>query len=123
MRLLLVLAGGALGSGARYVVAAWLLERYGPGFPWGTLAVNVSGSLVIGMVAGLADEGGRINPDVRLLLITGVLGGYTTFSAFSLEAVRLAERDALPRALLYVSLSVTLSLAAAALGLWLARRM
>ena len=85
MRLLLVLLGGGLGSAARYLVAVWMADRFGPFFPWGTLTVNILGSLLIGLLATLADELGSLGPEVRLFLIVGVLGGFTTFSSFSLE--------------------------------------
>ena len=91
MRVLLVLAGGALGSAARYLVAVWMVNRFGPDFPWGTLTVNVVGSFLIGLIATLADELGSIGSEARVFLIVGVLGGFTTFSAFSLETLRLLE--------------------------------
>jgi CrcB protein len=92
----------------------------GPGFPWWTLAVNVTGSLVIGLLAGLfgAMETGH---NARLFLVTGFLGGFTTFSAFSLDALTLWERGAQLQAGLYICGSVLLSLIAAALGLMLSR--
>src|SRR5437762_636973 len=109
MRLLLVLAGGALGSGARYLVSLWTLDRFGGAFPWGTLAVNIAGSFLIGLLATLADEGGRIGPEGRVFLVAGVLGGFTTFSSFSLETVRLAEQNEIVRAGLNVIGSVVLA--------------
>ena len=121
MRLLLVLAGGALGSGARYLVSVWMAERFGVMFPWGTFAVNVAGSFLIGLIATLADDLGRINPETRVFLVAGVLGGFTTFSSFSLEALRLVEGREAVRAVLYAAGSVTLGLAAAALGVALGR--
>jgi fluoride exporter len=116
VRLLLVLAGGALGSGARYLVALWTLERLGAGFPWGTIAVNLAGSFLIGLLATIADEAGAIGPHLRLFLVAGVLGGFTTFSAFSLETLRLIEGQQPLRAVLYVLVSVAAGLGAAALG-------
>jgi fluoride exporter len=117
MRLVLVLIGGALGSAARYLAVTAFVDRFGPAFPWGTLTVNITGSFLIGLVAALADDAGAIGPDARLFLITGVLGGFTTFSAFSLETLRLLETHQHTRAAAYVLASVTISLAAAALGL------
>ena len=90
MRFLLVLAGGALGSGARYLVSLWMVDRLGSAFPWGTLSVNVVGSFLIGLLATLADEFGAVSPDTRVFLIVGLLGGFTTFSSLSLETLRLA---------------------------------
>ncbi len=121
MRWWLVLAGGALGSGARYltvtVTAGWL----GTQFPWGTLGVNIAGSFLIGLIATLADEGGAIGPQARAFLIVGILGGFTTFSSFSLETVRLTEDRALLQAAGYVALSLALGLGATVLGIALGR--
>jgi CrcB protein len=114
--LLLVALGGAIGSVARYLVSVAALAALGPAFPWGTLAVNILGSAAIGAAAGMGIEGQQ-----RLLLVTGVLGGFTTFSAFSLETGALFERSPL-LAVLYVVASVTLGLAAFALAWWLTRR-
>jgi CrcB protein len=120
MHWLLVFVGGGLGAMARHGVNRAGLTALGPGFPWWTLAVNVSGSMAIGLLAGLfgAMETGH---NSRLFLITGFLGGFTTFSAFSLDALTLWERGALLQAGLYILASVILSLAAAALGLMLSR--
>ena len=114
--ILLVAAGGALGSVLRYAVSVLMVASLGAGFPWGTLAVNVLGSTAIGALAGLGVEGGW-----RLLLVTGLLGGFTTFSAFSLEAALLWER-AWWLALVYVLASVALGLAGFALGYGFLRR-
>lgn len=116
----LVFLGGGLGAIARHAAGRAGLALLGPGFPWWTLAVNVSGSFAIGLLAGLfgALETGH---QARLFLITGFLGGFTTFSAFSLDALTLWEREAMLQAGLYVLGSVFLSLIAAALGLMLSR--
>ena len=117
--LLQVALGGALGASARYLTSVAAMRLVGPGFPWATLAVNVLGSFLMGvLVVALAREGGtRAAP----FLMTGVLGGFTTFSAFSLEAVTLWERGAMGEAALYVGLSVGLSIGALMLGAALAR--
>jgi CrcB protein len=115
--ILLVAAGGALGSVLRYAVSVLMVASLGAGFPWGTLAVNVLGSTAIGALAALGVEGGW-----RLLLVTGLLGGFTTFSAFSLEAALLWER-AWWLALVYVLASVALGLAGFALGYGMLRRL
>jgi CrcB protein len=114
-----VALGGALGASARYVTGLYLTRLLGKGFPWGTLAVNILGSFVMGvLVVVLLHLGGnRYAP----LLMTGVLGGFTTFSAFSLDAVTLYERGDIALAALYVAGSVILSLAALGAGLILAR--
>lgn len=115
MNFLLVAAGGALGSVARYGVSLMALAWLGAAFPWGTLAVNALGSGAIGVLAGQGIGGGA-----RLFWVTGVLGGFTTFSAFSLEAALLWERAAW-QGVLYVLASLGLGLAAFGLGWWLAR--
>jgi CrcB protein len=117
MRLLLVLAGGALGSGARYLTATARANRFGAAFPWGTLTVNVAGSFLIGLLATLADENGAIGPNMRVLLVVGVLGGFTTFSSFSLETLRLAEGHEPVRAALNLFGNLILGFGAAVLGI------
>ncbi|MFN8586253.1 MAG: fluoride efflux transporter CrcB [Candidatus Eisenbacteria bacterium] len=117
---LLVALGGAAGSVLRWSVAA-AVQRATQGaiVPWGTLAVNVAGSLAIGALLALADERGVLAPDMRLLLVTGVLGGFTTFSAFSGETLALLREGHGGVALLYAAGSVVLGVAAAYAG-WLA---
>lgn len=117
---LLVFIGGGLGAIARHAINRAGLALLGPGFPWWTLAVNVAGSFAIGLLAGLfgAWETGH---NLRLFLITGVLGGFTTFSAFSLDALTLWERGAGLQAGLYVLGSVIASLIAAFAGLMASR--
>ncbi len=114
-----VATGGALGAVARYLTGVATLRLAGPGFPWGTLAVNIAGSFLMGvLVVWLAAKGGnRFSP----LLMTGLLGGFTTFSAFSLDALTLWERGNAQMALIYVAASVILSLMAIAGGLAAAR--
>lgn len=121
MRFLIVLAGGGLGSLARYSVGLWVVNTFGSSFPLGTALVNVTGSFLIGLIATLADESGAIGSQARLFLVVGILGGFTTFSSFSLEAWRLAEEGAAIRAILYVSLNLLLGGAAAIAGVLLAR--
>ena len=88
MNLLLVVLGGGIGAGSRYLLGGWLNGQLGNGFPWGTFAVNALGSLMIGLVFGLAQRG-SLPPATTLFLAVGVLGGFTTFSAFSYETMRL----------------------------------
>ena len=120
MHWLLVFVGGGLGAMARHGVSRVGLTMLGPGFPWWTLGVNVLGSFLIGLLAGVfgALETGH---NARLFLITGFLGGFTTFSAFSLDALTLWERGAMLQAGLYVAGSVIASLIAAAAGLMISR--
>lgn len=119
--ILLVALGGALGSLARYGVNVWTARAFGPAFPWGTLTVNVAGGFVMGLIAALLALRGGEAGEARLFLMTGVLGGFTTFSAFSLDAVTLWERGEAGVALMYVAASVSLSVAALVAGLALGR--
>ncbi len=122
---LLIAAGGAIGSVGRYFVAGaferWLSAAVGIGFPYGTLAVNVIGSAVLGLVVGLFTSLFESTPEIRLFLVVGVLGGFTTFSAFSLDCVALFERGEIGRGVLYIGASVVLSAGALYLVLRLVR--
>ena len=115
-----VALGGAVGATSRFAVAHWASTRWGLAFPWGTLAVNLTGSLMIGLVMTLLLARGA-DPTYRLVLVTGFLGGYTTFSAFSFETFALLEARRWDAAALYVGGSVALGLLATALGLGLGR--
>jgi fluoride exporter len=86
MNVFLVALGGALGVASRYLIGGWIQGWMGPGFPWGTLVINISGSLVIGLVLGLVDRG-ALSSHARLFLSVGALGGYTTFSTFSYKCI------------------------------------
>jgi CrcB protein len=114
--LLAVAAGGALGAVGRYVVIARIGAWLGTGFPYGTLAVNIVGSFLLGLaVAAAADR--IVDESVLLFLGAGVLGGFTTFSTFALDVAYLAGRHARPTAAVYVGASVVLSIGAFAAGL------
>ncbi len=117
----LVAAGGAVGSVLRYLVGLWTLRSFGPSFPWGTLTVNITGSFLIGVFAEVIARKFGASAEMRVFLITGVLGGYTTFSAFSLDAITLVERGEPVTALIYVASSVVLSALAVFAGLALMR--
>jgi CrcB protein len=119
MTALVIFVGAGLGGLARYAVSLWVQGAGGAGFPWGTLLINVTGSLLLTLGYGYL-ESTAAAPEWRAFLGIGVLGGYTTFSTFSYEAVRLLQEGEWGRALLYVAGSVLLSLAAAALGFRLA---
>ena len=120
--LLLVAVGGAVGAALRHVANTLSLRLFGPDFPWGTLFVNIAGSLAMGLLIGwLARRAGGSPNEIRLFLATGVLGGFTTFSAFSLDFAVLWERGAIVGAAVYVLASVLVSLAAVFTGLWLMR--
>jgi CrcB protein len=90
MNVLYVALGGAIGSAARYLVGAFIANRFGPDFPWGTVIVNVSGSFLIGVILSLVG-GGQLPAGARLFLAVGVMGGYTTFSTYSNETLQLIQ--------------------------------
>jgi len=116
-----VMLGGALGAGARYLVSSAILRAGGPGFPWGTLAVNLIGGLLMGLLVGVlarASDGGE---QARLLLGVGVLGGFTTFSAFGLETWMMVERGQTAIGLAYVAASVVGAVTLTGVGLMLGR--
>jgi fluoride exporter len=120
--ILLVAAGGAIGAALRHIANLAGLRLFGPSFPWSTLFVNVAGSLLMGLLAGwLARRAGPGSAELRLFLATGILGGFTTFSAFSLDLVSLWERGALLPAAFYALASVVVSVAALFFGLSIAR--
>lgn len=119
MAALVVFVGAGLGGLARWTLSGWMQGAGGAGFPWATLVVNVSGSLLLTLVYGLV-EGAPNAPAWRAFLGIGLIGGYTTFSTFSLEALRLLHAAEWQRALGYVVGSVALSLAGALLGFRLA---
>jgi len=122
MNLLLVMAGGALGAGARHLVGLASLRLLGPAFPWATLFVNIVGSGLMGVLIGWLTRAEPANAaSLRLFLATGVLGGFTTFSTFSLDALTLWEAGRVAAAVTYVAASLALSLAGIAAGLWLMR--
>jgi CrcB protein len=117
----IVFLGGGLGAALRHGVNLTALRLTGTGFPYGTLFVNVVGSLAMGLLAGYFAFRGDASQHWRLFLTTGILGGFTTFSAFSLDAALLYERGAVGLAALYVLSSVLLSIAGLFAGLYLVR--
>lgn len=122
MSFLYVALGGAIGASARHGLGLASLRLFGPGFPVGTLLANILGGLLMGLLIGwLALKTPEAQNNIRLFAGVGVLGGFTTFSAFSLEAFRMIETKAFGQFIGYVSASVILSIAAVALGLYLMR--
>jgi CrcB protein len=116
--LLLVGVGGGIGAMARYLVGGWVLHQtMQERIPYGTLAVNLIGCLAIGLLAGAAERFEILTPEARLFLITGVLGGFTTFSAFGYDTMFLLRRGEALAAASYVGASVGLGLLAVWLGL------
>jgi fluoride exporter len=120
---LLVALGGGIGSAARYLVGGWFASRFGPAFPYGTFFINISGSFIIGFFLALAQERLSLSPSWRLFFAVGFVGGYTTFSTFEYESVRLfQDRELLLGALYMVGSVVTGAFAVVAgiaLGNWL----
>ena len=117
----IVFLGGGIGAALRHGVNLGAARWLGAGFPFGTLIVNVTGSLIMGLIAGYFAFKGDASQNWRLFLSTGILGGYTTFSAFSLDAVALYERGEVGLAAIYVVASVVLSIAGLFAGLAIAR--
>jgi CrcB protein len=124
VQLLLVAVGGGLGAMTRYMVGRFYVQAFGPANPWGaTFLINVTGGLLMGLLVGalaLKVDGGE---RLRLVLGVGVLGGYTTFSSYALEAVMLLERKAYLTAAGYIAGSAALSILGVMLGLLLTRRL
>jgi len=120
---LLVFVGGGLGATLRHFINVFCARCMGTGFPWGTFIINISGSTVMGLIAGYLAFKGEASQAWRLFLMTGVLGGYTTFSAYSLDAALLYERGELMLAALYVVGSVVLSIIGLFAGLALVRHL
>lgn len=121
MNYLLVFVGGGLGASLRHAVNVGCARAWGLNFPYGTFLINITGSLVMGLIAGYLAFKGDASQPWRLFIMTGILGGYTTFSAFSLDAVTLYERGEVGMALFYVVGSVVLSIAGLVAGLALVR--
>jgi CrcB protein len=111
-----VALGGALGSLARYVVGLWIYERLGTRFPYGTLAINISGCFIIGLALTVLDQRMGLPPAWRLAIPIGFVGAYTTFSTFEYETLRLAQNGQAGMGLLYVLTSVVVGYAAVWLG-------
>ena len=114
---LLVALGGAIGASGRHLVGIATLRAFGPGFPWGTLTVNIVGSFLMGVLIELMALKLNVSNEMRLFLATGILGGFTTFSAFSLDVALMVERKQMLVAGAYAGASVGLSVAALFAGL------
>lgn len=116
-----VMIGGAIGAGARHLVGQAMLARLGPGFPWWTLTINIVGSFLMGLLGGWLARG-QEGQAMQLFIGVGLLGGFTTFSAFSMEFWQLFERGQASQAALYMFASVIGAIAACGLGLFLMRQ-
>lgn len=121
MPLILVFIGGGLGSAARYGISVLGIRWWGATFPWPTLVVNVLGAFLMGTLVGWLGRLGDVHQEARLFLATGILGGFTTFSTFSLETILMAKRGEWVWAFSYVAASLMLGLSALALGMRMAR--
>jgi CrcB protein len=119
--ILLVGLGGGAGSIARYLCQKWFADNYPSSFPWGTFAVNIAGCFLIGLFWGLAFRSFAANENWKLFLMTGICGGFTTFSAFTLEGVGLLREQKLALFFSYVCVSVLLGLAATYAGMKISR--
>jgi CrcB protein len=113
--------GGAVGSMARYLIASWVQPAYWTGFPYGIFIVNVTGGFIMGALTEAMALKFNVSPELRAFLTTGILGGYTTFSTFSLEAGMLIERHAYSQAAFYIAGSALLSVVALFAGFWIVR--
>jgi CrcB protein len=115
-RFLLICLGGALGTGARFLISTWAAQTFGSGFPRGTIFINITGSFLIAVVMELSLSTGVIGQTPRLFLTTGIMGGYTTYSSFNYETLKLASDGAYDLAALYLALTVVGCLVAGLLG-------
>jgi fluoride exporter len=123
MGVLFVAVGGAIGSVTRYLVGGWIASRLGSAFPYGTLVINITASFIIGFFLAFAQERASLNPNWRLFVAVGFVGGYSTFSTFEYEGIRLLqEREVLLGSIYMIGSVVTGGIAAVggiALGSWI----
>ncbi len=121
MRFLLVCLGGAAGTGARYLLGGWAAATFGSAFPYGTLGINALGSFLISAIMHVGLVAGAISPDLRIVLATGIMGGFTTYSSFNYEVLSHFQRGAFLLATAYLAATVVGCLICGYLGLALAR--
>ena len=114
-------AGGFVGSAARYLSQLFVSKYFPSSFPWPTFTVNIAGCFIIGVVYALSARGNLVSPEVRLLLVTGFCGGFTTFSSFAFDNVNLLQEDNFLYAFIYMALSVLLGILATYAGAFLVR--
>ena len=117
----LVFLGSGFGGVVRYLFGGWVLALAGPGFPYGTVSINALGSFCIALIMTISLSTQRISPDLRLLLTTGVMGGFTTYSTFNYESIALFQQGAQLLAVLNIVVTVLVCLFMGACGVWLAR--
>jgi len=116
VRFLLICLGGAVGTGARYLLSGWALQIFGTSFPFGTLAVNTIGSFLLAAIMYLGIEATMISPTLRLVLTTGIMGGFTTYSTFSYETMKYLQDGAWVMAIANIAITVIGCLAACLSG-------
>ena len=122
-RLALISLGGALGTAARYLLSVWLLRALGPAFPYGTLAVNVIGSFLLGVIMQAGLDTTILSPTARVVLGTGVMGGFTTYSTFNYESLRYFDERAWAAGFLNVTVTLFGCFVAGTLGILAGRRL
>lgn len=121
LNIALVAIGGAIGSVARYLVGVWGLKLGGPNFPWGTITVNIVGAFLIGLMVEMVARRFDASAELRVFIVTGIIGGFTTWSSFTLDAVVLFERGSIGLSAVYLFASLFVSFAAIFAGLALGR--
>ncbi len=121
-QMLAVAIGGAIGAMGRYWVVGLVTQWFGRGFPYGTLAVNIAGSILIGLLYTVIVQQLKLEPHWQAILMAGFTGAFTTFSTFALESLNLFQSGRVTAALLYIMLSVMCCLAAVAAGMWLGKQ-
>lgn len=122
-QLLAIAAGGAVGSVLRFLMSSWVYSIAGRGFPYGTLAVNIIGSLLMGLLTVVLIERMSLGPEWRAAILIGVLGGFTTFSSFSIETLNLIEAGAHIKAITNMVVSVVVCVGAAWVGVIVGRQL
>ncbi|WP_028299350.1 fluoride efflux transporter CrcB [Oceanospirillum beijerinckii] len=121
-QMLAVAIGGAIGAMGRYWIVGLVSQWFGRGFPYGTLAVNIAGSILIGLLYTVVVQQLKLEPHWQAILMAGFTGAFTTFSTFALESLNLFQSGRVTAALLYIMLSVMCCLAAVAAGMWLGKQ-
>lgn len=119
--LFLIILGGGIGSACRYLVSTTINRYLGDSFAWGTMTVNLIGCLIIGFLVGLIDRS-ILPKEYRLILVTGFLGGFTTFSSFSLESIGMLREGAFGEGLLNVGVNIVLGFGLTLIGLFVSRK-
>jgi CrcB protein len=120
-QILIVAIGGGIGAALRHLSSMAAFRMFGPAFPWGTMGINIAGSFAMGLFIELLARKLGGSQELRLFVATGILGGFTTFSAFSLDFAALFERGQVGSAFFYAIASAVISIVALFAGLWLAR--